>query len=136
MKEAWLSERTKGWEAVALMTKKSISKSTIVAKEVKVYYQKSQMTAIVARVKKCVSKFHVVPQTSDSGSFCATLSTAPSASNCSNTSSTSSNMASVQPDEINEMDRQIVDSSEELYTPKEPAERRDRATEKKEKEKE
>lgn len=59
VKEAWLSERTKGWEAVAMEAKRLIANSSVVLMEVKRYYQKSKLTSIIGRVKKCVEKLHI-----------------------------------------------------------------------------
>lgn len=80
IKESWLLERPKGWEAVVSKAKVEIAKSTIVPPEVKKYYQKSKLTAQVSRIKKCVEKLHVLPSKNDNAATSnSSLSAASSA---------------------------------------------------------
>ena len=65
--EAWISERTKGWESVASCAKTLISKSRRVPSEVKAYYQKSKSSAIISRCQRSLAHIHVVSG-EDSGS--------------------------------------------------------------------
>lgn len=121
VKEAWLSERPKGWDAVGSLAKTSVLNATSIPLEVKEYYQRSKMSAIIARVKRCVEKIHVVTDKKSAPST-ETDTRVPAVGDL-EMPSKSKNYKELQA----ESDEDGKNSSSEEYVIRDPKERRERA---------